>query len=128
QLLRLAGLAGPPAFLPLEFGRRKWRPVDMFPKTWSRNSSGRREQGIHAIAGLPACVTGCQHNELIAAGKEKVVRAGQNPNDPLLNESGKGRIDLSRGAGVRKMDFPARERARPLLSLASRRQQWDWWH
>jgi hypothetical protein len=74
------------------------------------------------------CVTCCQHNELIAPGKEKVVRADQNRTDPLLNESGKGRIDLSRGAGVRKMDFPARERARPLLSLASRRQQWDWWH
>src|SRR5262249_52565 len=51
------------------------------------------------------CVTSCQHDELIAPGKEKVVRADQNRTDPLLNESCKGRIDLSRGAGVRAMDF-----------------------
>src|SRR5262249_32229114 len=51
------------------------------------------------------CVTSCQHDELIAPGKEKVVRADQNRTDPLLNENCKGPIDLSRGAGVREMDF-----------------------
>src|SRR5262249_26163310 len=71
-------------------------------------------------------VTSCQHDDLIAPGKEKVVRADQNRTDPLLNESCKGPIDLSRGAGVREMDFQPESAGGFLLSLASRRQQWDW--